>query len=253
MSPIATPGESLFSQHVTLTQTQHLEIKQQPPPWLFQWPRLTLSPSSLGSTSSPKTAESIKCSPPPKTPSVGSARSSATFPIPVPARYPSVPSARSPIQKHSIPALTLPPQRVVTSDQSLAAAHPRWRAILPAQKSTLCAAGIAPPAPKPPQRLQRWHLDRRSTAWTLLMARLALRLSFVQHQVPLPRPRVPLYFPARLRHLGRAPTAPSPNSPHERAVMNSYTPTPLRALPNNGDLFYQIHGQLGWLPVLSNC
>jgi len=69
--------------------------------------------------------------------------------------------------------------------------------------------------------------------------RLTLRRSFPQHQVPLPEPRVPLYFPVMLLHLGRGPNAPSPSpiSPQERAVMNPWIPTPPRALPKMENFF----------------
>ena len=144
------------------------------------------------------------------------------IPTPVPARCPSVPSAHSPIPRRSIAVLTLPALRVATSDLSSPAVHPRWHAALTAKKSTLRAAGIAPPAPRPLTTHQRCYLDRRRTTWTSLKTRLALRRSFPQHQVPLPEPRVPLYSPAMLLHLGREPSAPSPSpiSPQERAVMN---------------------------------
>jgi len=55
MSPSGMPGESPFSQRVTLTRTQNLGIKSQQPQWLSLWPHLTLSPSSPPSTSSPET------------------------------------------------------------------------------------------------------------------------------------------------------------------------------------------------------
>jgi len=246
------PGESPFSQRVTLTRTRHLVVKKQQPPRLFLWPRPTLSLTSLHSTSSRETGEWSRCSPPPKAPSVRSAGSLATSLTAVPANCPSVLSACSPIRKQSITALTLPALRVATSNRCSPAARPRWRAVLTARKSTLRAAGIAPPALKPPQTHQRCHLDRRSTAWISLKTRLALRRSFVQHQVPLLTSQVPLYCPEMLHHLGREPTAPSPISPQERVVMNPSTPTPLRALPNNGEFLYSIHGQQGCLPILSN-
>jgi len=216
------PGESPFVQCVTLTRTRNLRIRGGPPPLLSQWPRPTLTPSSAPSTSSPEIGESNKCFPHLKTPSVRSAGSSATSQPAVPAHYLSVPSARSSIQKRSIAALTLPALRVAISDLSSPAVHPRWHAVLTAKKSTLRAAGIAPPARKPPQTHQRCYLERRRTAWISLRTRLALRQSFVQHQVPLVTPRVPLYSPAMLLHLGRGPTAPSPSpiSPQERVVMN---------------------------------
>jgi len=221
-SPSAIPGESPFCQHVSLTQTRNLVTRKQPPPSLFLWPRPTLTPISPRSTSSPETEESSKCSPPPNAPSVGNAGSLATSPTAVQASCPSAPSAHSPIHKWSIAALTLPALRVVTSARSSAAAPPPWPAVLTAKKSTLRAAGIAPPTPKPPQRHQMCCLVRRRTAWTSLKTRLALRPSFVQHQVTLPRPRVPLYSPAILLHLGREPNAPSqsPISPQGRVVMN---------------------------------
>jgi len=212
-----------------------------------------LMPSSPQSTSSPEIGESNKCSPPLKTPSVRSAGSSATSPTAVPARCPSVPSAHSHIQKGSIAALTLPARRVAIFNQSSLAALPQWHAALTARKSTLRAAGIVAPAKRPPKTHQKCHLNRRRTAWISLKTRLVLRRSFVQHQVPLLTPRVPLYSPAMLLHLGKGPNAPSPISPQERAVMNPLTPTPLRALPDNGEFLHSIHRQQGCLPVLSNC
>jgi len=247
------PGESPLSQRVSLTRTRNLEVRKQPPPWFFQWLHPTLSPSSPHSTSSLETGEWNKCSPPPKAPSIRNAGSSATFPTTALAHYPSVPSACLTIQNENITALTLPALRVVTSSRSLAAARPRWCAVLTTRQSTLHTAGIAPPTHKPSQMHQRWPLNRRRTAWISLKTRLALRRSSVQHQVPLPTPRLPLYSPTMLCHLGREPTAPSPISPQERVVMNTLTPTRLRALPNNGEFFHLIHGQLSCLPVLSNC
>ena len=152
----------------------------------------------------------------------------ATFPAAVPAHCPSAPSVHSPIQKQSITALTLPALRVAISNLSSPAVPPWWHAALTAKKSTLRAAGIAPPAQRRPPIHPRCHLNRRRTAWISLKTRLALRRSFVQHQVPLPRPRVPLYSPEMLRHLGREPTAPSPISSQERVVMNPLTPTPFQ-------------------------
>jgi len=161
-------------------------------------------------------------SPPLKTPSARDAGSSATSLPAVPAHYPSAPSARSPTPKRSIAALTLPALRVAISDLSSPAVHPRWHAVLTARKSTLRAAGIAPPARKPLPTHQRCYLDRRRMAWISLKTRLALRRSFRQHRVPLLTPRVPLYSHTMLLHLGREPIAPSPSpiSPQERAVMN---------------------------------
>jgi len=211
-----------YTRRITLTQTQSLGNRSPPPQWLLQWPRPTLTPSSTPSTSSPETEESSKCLPPPRTPSVKNAASSATSPLAVPARCPSVPSAHSPTPKQSIAALTLPALRVAISDLSSPALHPRWHAVLTAKKSTLRAARIAPPAQRPLQRHQKCDLDRRRTAWISLKTRLALRRSFAQHQVPLLTPRVPLYSPAMLLHLGSEPNGPSPSliSPQERAVMN---------------------------------
>jgi len=221
-SPSAMPGESPFSQRVTLTPTQNLPFKSQQPPWLSQWPRPTLSPSSPPSTSSPETGEWSRCSLPPRTPSARNAGNSATSLPAAPAHCQSVLFARSPIPKQSIAALTLPALRVAISNLSSPAVHPRWRAVLTAKMSTLRAAGIAPPARKPLQRQRRCDLDRRRTAWISLRTRLALRRSFPQHQVPLPEPRVALYSPAMLLHLGREPNGPSPSliSLQERAVMN---------------------------------
>ena len=69
--------------------------------------------------------------------------------------------------------------------------------------------------------------------------------SVVLHPTPsaAPKPRVPLYSPVMLLHLGRGPNAPSPSpiSPQERAVTNSETPTPPRALPINGESFHPLH------------
>jgi len=234
------PGEFPFSQRVTLTRTQNPTVKNRQPPGLFLWPRPTLSPSSPRSASSPGTGGWSRCSPPPRTPNAGNAGSSATSPTAAPANCPSVPSARSPTPKRSIAALTLPALRVAISDLSSPAVHPRWHAALTAKKSTRRAAGIAPPARRLPETHQRCYLDRRRTAWISLKTRLALRRSFVQHQVPLPRPRVPLYSPEMLRHLGRGATPPPPISPQERVVMNPLIPPPLRALPNNGESFHLI-------------
>jgi len=216
------PGESPFSRRVTLTQTRKPVHRKTPPQWLLELPRPTLTLSSPPSTSSPGTGESNKCPPPLRTPSARSAGSSATSLPAVPAHYPSAPSARSPTPWQSIAALTLPALRVAISDLSSPAVHPRWHAVLTAKKSTLRAAGIAPPARKPLPTRQRCYLDRRRMAWTSLKTRLALRRSFPQHQVPLLTPRVPLYCHAMLLHLGREPAAPSPSpiSPQERAVMN---------------------------------
>jgi len=216
------PGESPFSRRVTLTQTRNLASRRTPLPWWLQWPRPTLALSSPPSTSSPGTGESNKYSPPLKTPSVRNAGSSAISLPAVPARFPSPPSVRSPIPRRSIAALTLPALRAAISDLSSPAVHPRWHAALTAKKSTLRAAGIAPPARRPLPTHQRCYLDRRRTAWISLRTRLALRRSFSQHKVPLPTPRVPLYSHAMLLHLGREPSAPSPSpiSPQERAVMN---------------------------------
>jgi len=140
----------------------------------------------------------------------------------VPAHCPSALSARSLTPRQSITALTLPALRVAISDLSSPAVHPRWHAALTAKESTLRAARIAPPTRKLPHIHQRCYLDRRRTAWISLKTRLALQRSFVQHQVPLLTPRVPLYSPAILLHLGREPTGPSPSPiwPQERAVMN---------------------------------
>ena len=222
MSPSAMPGEFPFCRRVTLTQTRSLVSRRTPPPWLLQWPRPTLTLSFPPSTSSPGTGESTRCSHPLKTPSARNAGSSAISLPAVPARCPSVPSARSPIPKRSNAALTLPALRVAISDLSSPAVHPRWQAVLTAKRRTLRAAGIAPPARRPLQTHQRCYLDRRRTAWTSLRTRLALRRFFPQHQVPLPEPRVPLYSPAMLLHLGREHSAPSPSPilPQERAVMN---------------------------------
>jgi len=41
------PVDSPFSQRITLTQTRNPAVKNRQPPWLFTWPRPTLSPSSL--------------------------------------------------------------------------------------------------------------------------------------------------------------------------------------------------------------
>jgi len=125
-----------------------------------------------------------------------------------PSSLPVVPSARSPLQRQSIAALTIPALRVATFNRSLPAAHPQWRAVLTAKKSTLRTAGIAPPSQKTPQIYQRCYLDRRRTAGISLMTRLALRWSFVQHHVPLLTPCIPLYSPTMLCHLGKEPTAP---------------------------------------------
>jgi len=240
ISPSAMPGESRFSQRVTLTCTRNLVNRRGPPPWLLQWPHPTPTPSSPPSTSSPETVEPNKCFPPLKTPSVRSAGSSATSPTAFTANCLSVPSARSPIQKQSIAALTLPALWVAISNLSLPAIHPRWHAALTVKKSTLRAAGIAPSARRLPQTHQRCHLDRHRAAWISLKTRLALRRSFVQHQVPLLTPRVPLYSPVMLLQLGRGPNGASPISPQERAVMKRLTPTPLRALPDNGEFFHSI-------------
>jgi len=239
-SPSAIPGESPFSQRVTLTPTKNLAIQSQQPLWLSLWPRPMLSPSFSPSTSSSETAEWSRCSPPLRTPSARNAGNSATSLPAAPAHCQFVPSARSPTPKQSIAALTLPALRVAISALSLPAVHPQWHAVLTAKKSTLRAAGIAPPAQRPLQRHQSCDLDRRRTAWISLKTRLAVRQSFPQYQVPLPEPRVPLYSPAMLLHLGREPNGPSPSptSPQERGVMNLLTPTPLRALPTNGELFH---------------
>jgi len=146
--------------------------------------------------------------PPLKPPSVRNAGSSATFPTAVPAGYPCVPSARSPTPRHSIAALTLPALRVAISHLSSPAVHPWWHVPLTAKRSTLCGAGIVPPARKPLQMHQKCYLERCRTGWILWKTRLALQRSLVQHQVPLLIPRVPLYSPTMLLHLGREHTAP---------------------------------------------
>ena len=222
MSPSAMPGESPFSQHVTSTRTRSPAIKNRQHPLSSPWPRPTLLPSSPPSTSSPGTGEWNRCSPPLSTPNVRNAGSSVTSPPSVPAHYQSVHSARSPIPRQSIADLTLPALRVAISDLSSPAVHLWWHAVLTARKSTLPAAKIAPPAQNPLRRHQRCDLDRRRTAWISLRTWLALRRSFLQHQVPLPEPRRPLYSPAMSLHLGREPSGPSPSpiSPQERAVMN---------------------------------
>jgi len=232
------PGESAFSQRVTLTRTRNVVNRRRPPRWLLQWPRPTLTPSSPPLTVSPQTGESNKCFPSPKTPSVRCAGSSATSPTAVPAHCPFIHTARSPIPRWSIAALTVPALRVAISDLSSPAVHPRWHAALTAKKSTLRAAGIAIPVRRPLQRPHKCDLDRCWTAWISLKTRLALRRSFVQHQVPLLTPLVILYSPAMLLHPDKEPTAPSPLpiSPQERAVMNLWTPTPPRALPISGEL-----------------
>ena len=216
------PGEYPFSRRITLTQARNLMSKRAPPPWLSQWHHLTLTPLAPLSTSSPETGQSKKCSPPQKTRCVRNAGSSATSPIAVPTHTQFIPSARSPTPKQSMAALTLPALRVAISNLSSPAVHPRWHAALTARKSTLRAAGIAPPAPKPLPMQQKCYCDRRRTAWISLKTRLALRQFLTQHQVPLPEPRVPLYSPAMLLHLGREPIVPSPSpiSPQERAVIN---------------------------------
>jgi len=216
------PGESPFSRHVTLTQIRNLVSRKAPSPWLLQWSRPMLTSSSPPSISSPVTGELNKCFPPLKTPSGRNAGSSATSVTAVPCHCPSALSTCSPTPKQRIAALTLPALRMAISDLSSPAVHPRWDVVLTAKNSTLRAARIAPPARKPPQIHQKCSLDRRRTAWISLKTRLALRQSFVQHQVPLLTPRVPLYSPAMLLHLGREPTGPSPSptSPQERAVTN---------------------------------
>jgi len=155
ISPSAMPGESPFSQRASSTQTRNLAVTKQQPPWLFLWPRQMLSPSSPPSTSSPKTAECSRCSPPPRTPNARRAGNSATSLTAVPVNSPPVPSARSRTAKQSIAALTLAALRVAISDLSSPAAYPRWHAALTAKKSTLHAATIAPPTQKPPQVHQR--------------------------------------------------------------------------------------------------
>jgi len=216
------PGESPFSQGVTLTMTWNLVNRRRPPPWLLPWPRPTLTPSSPQSNSSPETGESNKCFPPPTTPSVRSSGSSALSSTAVPAHFPFVPTARSPIPKRSIAALILPALRVAISNLSSPAVHPRWHAARSAKKSTLRTAGIDPPIQRPFQTLHKCDIDRHRTACISLKTRLALRRSFVQHQMPLLTPPVPLYSPVMLLHLGREPTAlsPLPISPQESAVMN---------------------------------
>jgi len=205
------PGESPFSQHVTLTQTQNLVSKSQQPPWLSPWPRRTLSPSSPPSTSSPETGEWSRCSPPLRIPNARNGVISATSLAAVPAHCHSVLSARSLTPKQRIAALTLPAIRVAISDLSLPAVHPRWHAVQTAKKSTLRAAKIAPPAQRALQRHYRYDLDRCRTVWIPLKNRLALRQSFLQHQVRLLTPRVPLYSPGMLLHLYRERNAPSPS------------------------------------------
>jgi len=164
MSPSAMPGESPFSPRITSTQTRNLANRKVPPPWLLQWPRPTLTPSYPPSTSSPETRELNRCFTPPKTHSVKKAGSSATSPIGVPASCLFAPSARSPTPKRSIAALTLPALRAAISNLSSPAVHPRWHAALTAKKSTLRAAGIAPPARKPLHRQRRCARHRRRTA-----------------------------------------------------------------------------------------
>jgi len=158
------PGESRCCQSITLTRSRNLVNRRGPLQWLFLSPHPTLLLSSPRSTSSPVTEGFSKCSPPPGIPSAKSAGNSATSLTPVPAHSPSAPSALSPIQKQSIAALTLPALRVVTSNRSSPAAHPQWRAVLTAKKSSLRAAGIAPPTPRPPLTHPRCHLDRHRTA-----------------------------------------------------------------------------------------
>jgi len=148
MSPSAIPGESPFSQRVTLTLTRNLVNRRGPPTWLFLWPRPTLLPSSLRSPSSLETEEWNKCSPPPRIPSARSAGSLATSPTTVPVHFPSVPSARLPTQKQSIAALTLAALRVAISNRSSPAAHPQWHAALTARKSTIARSGDCPSRPK---------------------------------------------------------------------------------------------------------
>jgi len=195
------PPESPFSQRVTLTQTLIVGIKSQQPQWLSPWPHPTLSPSSPPSTSSPETGEWSRCSPPLRTLNAKNAGNLATSLPAVPAHCQSAPSVRSPTPKQSIAALTLPALRVSISDLSSPAVHPQWHAVLTAKKSTLRAARIAPPGQRPLQRHQKCDFDRRRTAWISLRTRLALRQSFVQHQVPL-------YSPAMLLHLVREPNTP---------------------------------------------
>jgi len=186
-----------------------------------------------------------KYSPPLKTPNSRNAGNSATSLPAVPAHCQFVPSAPSFTPKQSFAALTLPALRVAIPDLFSPAVHPRWHAALTAKKWTLRTARIAPPAQRPLQKHQRYDLDRRRTAWISLKTRLALRRSFVQHQVPLFPPRVPLYSPAMLLHLDRGPNLPSPSpiSPQERVVMNPSTLTPPRALPINAEFVHSIHRQ----------
>jgi len=172
------PGESPFSQRVTLTRTRNLAMKNLQHPWSSPWPYPTLSPSSPPLTSSPVTDEWSRCSPPPRIPNVRNAGSSATSLPVVPAHYQSVPSARLPTPKPSIAALTLPALRVAISNLSSPAVHPRWHAVLTAKKSTLRTAKIAPPARRLLQRHQKCDLNRHRTAWISLRTRLALRRSF---------------------------------------------------------------------------
>jgi len=145
MSRSAMPGESPFSQRVTLTRTRNLVKRRVLPPWLLQGPHPTLRPSSPPSTTSPQTGESNKCFPPLKTPSVRNAGSSATSPTAVPGNCLFVPSPRSRTPKQTIAPLILPALRVAISVLSSPAVHPRWHAVLTAQNSTLRAARIAPP------------------------------------------------------------------------------------------------------------
>ena len=174
MSLSAMPGESPFSERVTLTRIWTLVTKNLQPLWSSMWPRPTLLPSSPPSTNSRGTRGLNRCFPPLKAPSAGNAGSSATSRPALPALSPFVHSARFPTPRRSIAALTLPALRVAISDLSSPAVHPRWHAALTAKKSTVRAAGIAPLAQKPLQGHHRCDLDRCRTAWISLKTRLAL-------------------------------------------------------------------------------
>jgi len=231
------PGEFPFSRLATSTPTLNPQVRKPPPQSWSQWPSPRLMPTSPQSISSPATAEWNKCSPPPRPSSAPSAGSLDTLSIAVPTCYPFVPSALSPTPMPSIAALTLLDLRVTTLNLSSTAARLQWRAVPTARKSTLCAAGIAPPAQTILQGDPRCLLDRCRTAWISLRTRLTLRRSIIQHPAPLSRHGKPQYCPAICRLLGRDLNVSSPTSSQERTVMNPSILTPPWARPHNGELF----------------
>jgi len=214
MNQSVMPGWSLYSRPTTLTPTPNPVLKNT---LLQLWCRSPLPMCSISCpqlTSFHTTVRLKRCTPPVNLLNAPNAGDSATSQHDARAPLQSAHSAPSPTPSRSIAALILPALRVATSTRSLAVAHPWWRAVLTARKSTLHAVGIAPPDQGPLKIDPRHPLNRSSMLWTLLMTRRAW-----QHpQVLLPTlhstPR-PLYSPTMLRLLGRDPNASSPTSSQE--------------------------------------